>query len=43
MLARIRKVYVAHPQFKPCINEFIEESASSPNGSHDDQVDANGT
>jgi predicted phage terminase large subunit-like protein len=33
-------VYLPHPQYAPWVTEFIEESATFPNGAHDDQVDA---
>ena len=33
-------VYLPHPLFAPWVNDFIEECAAFPNGTHDDQVDA---
>jgi predicted phage terminase large subunit-like protein len=33
-------VYLPHPQMFPWVNDFIEECAAFPNGTHDDQVDA---
>ena len=33
-------IYLPHPQFKPWVNDFLEECAAFPNGAHDDQVDA---
>jgi predicted phage terminase large subunit-like protein len=32
--------YLPHPQYAPWVNDFIEECAAFPNGTHDDQVDA---
>lgn len=33
-------VYLPDPEFNPWVYDFIEECASFPHGSHDDQVDA---
>jgi predicted phage terminase large subunit-like protein len=33
-------VYLPHPHYAPWVDDFIEECAAFPNGSHDDQVDA---
>jgi predicted phage terminase large subunit-like protein len=33
-------IYLPHPLWAPWVNDFIEECAAFPNGSHDDQVDA---
>jgi len=33
-------VYLPHPLFALWVNDFIEECAGFPNGTHEDQVDA---
>jgi predicted phage terminase large subunit-like protein len=33
-------VWLPHPAFHPWVRDFIEEHAAFPNGTHDDQVDA---
>ncbi len=33
-------VYLPHPEYVPCVEDFIEECVQFPNGVHDDQVDA---
>ena len=39
-LAEAGNVYLPHPAIAPWVEALIEETASFPNGRHDDQVDA---